>query len=679
MNLKDLLVEKGIRRALVVDDVCDAIPTANDIDPSNEAWSMFNDDLTLEHRLKLVEAYPPVAERRFNELIADDQYVEAVWNLRSELGTICEPVFATYIGDQDSDHRYIDLAVEKLQALGLSCETFGRNFSDAAQQADLILIDLFFGKTQDDGSLKESMAKLKQALTNRLDNPPLVILMSRSTRLEAKRDEFRDHVGLLDSAFRIIKKADLEDTDHLERQVERLAENAVDSRKLAAFFCALEKGMENATKRALELFRKLRLSDIGQIQQLLLSVEGEPTGSYLVDVFDRVLQHEIEREVGIIDAALVLNEFSAASYPPPYVAGSPELQELVERLLTQNAERLRLPGTLEARVAFGDILKMTDTANADRLKSVLLVDTSPDKVLLVLTPACDLQRSKAPRILLLVGTLQPLEVSAWSYKDDARTPVIRIGNELKWINWNLKHIDTVSHEQLEKVFEFGDLAVVARLREAHVLELQQKVLSGLGRVGMVAKLPATFPVDVEVYYANAEGVPVRLTVPALSEGAVCYVGRDDKSNPVLRLVMTDHSCDGVIDAVEALEEDQVAKKAQEAFKYVRTSHDLRQMLTRGLSLQGVKDNGWSHMSSLTDTTGRIPKLGLIAWNYPISTDPLDAKNLAKAGIILLVKDKGQAEAPGFDAAVRSGLVHPNLEEPDSKQSTELCMPEESTN
>lgn len=666
MNLKDLLEQKGIKRVLIVDDVCDAVPTANDIDPTNEAWATFNDDLTEEQRRKIDKAYPLAEGRRFDELIAEDQYVEAVWNMRHELGEICEPVFATYIRDQEFDQHYIDRAVEKLEVLGLTCKTSGRNFIEATQSVDLILIDLFFNKNQDDSALDESKTKLKQAIKSRRDNPPLVILMSRSHRLDAKRDEFRDHVGLLDSAFRIIKKADLENTDRLERQLERLAENYVDSRKLAAFFCALEYGLENATKRTLELLRKLRLSDIGQIQQLLLSVEGEPTGSYLVDVFDRVLQHEIEREAGIIKAALDLNEFSAASHPPPYVAGSPELQEMVERLMTQNTERLRLPGALEASVAFGDILKMTDTANADRLKSLLLVDTNPDKVMLILTPACDLQRSGAPRILLLIGTVKPLKVHTWSYKDEARTPVIRIGNELSWIAWNLKHIDTVSHEQLDKVFEFGDLAVVARLREAHALELQQKVLSGLGRVGMVAKLPATFPVDVEVYYANADGVPTRLEVPALSEGAVCFVGRDDKSNPVLRLVMTDHCSDGVIDAVVVLEEDQVAQRSRQAFKHVCTSHDLRQLLISGISLKGVKDSEWSHISSLTDTA-RTPKLGLIAWNYPNSAVALDGSNLAKAGIILLVKDRMQSEAPGFNAVMRSGLVHPHhLEELDSE-------------
>jgi len=149
-------------------------------------------------------------------------------------------------------------------------------------------------------------------------------------------------------------KSDLDENNRLERQLERLAENAIESRDLARFFNAIEIGVSGAADRTVRLFRKLKLSDIGQIQQLLLSAEGEPTGSYLVDVFDRVLQHEIEAEAGIIDAAEKLNEFKTLRHPTPYVAGSSELQELVQRLLTQNQNRLRLPGSIDAVVAFGD-------------------------------------------------------------------------------------------------------------------------------------------------------------------------------------------------------------------------------------------------------------------------------------------------------------------------------------
>lgn len=662
MTLTELLAERGIRTALIVDDVYDAVPTAADIDPGNEAWSNFNDDLTPEQRAQIIEAYPAAEGIRFDDNVANDNYVASIWRLRDELGETAAPLFGTYIANQASDEHYVRLVKERLEALGLTVQTAGRNFIEAARTVDLIVIDLFFGKAQNPASLDDSKKRLREALQPRLANPPLVILMSRSSRLESKRDEFRDEVALLDSGFRILKKEDLEHTDRLELQLERLAENSVDSHALARLFYELEVGVMQAAKRTLGLLRKLRLSDIGQIQQLLLDAEGQPAGSYLVDVFDRVLAHEIEREADIIDSALLLNSFSAAKHPPPYVAGSADLQELVQRLLTQNENRLRLPGSVGGtRVAFGDLLRMSPIADAEQIQHAILVDLTADNVVLVLTPACDLQRGAAPRILLLVGTVKPLAARDWSYNDDARTSAIRIDGELRWVKWNLKHIDTVSHSQLNQALDTGGMNVVGRLREGHALELQQRVLAGLGRVGQMAALPGTFPVELDAFYPDVEGRLQRLEIEALSEGAVCFVGRDNGGSQALRLVMTEMSCDSLLSALEILNESQVAEQARRAFQHVKSSPDLRRLMTRGFDLKGVNDRTWKEIASETGTENRVPKMGLLAWNYAIQDEPLQRSCLSKAGIIFLIRDAEHPDVPGLGDAIRSGLIEPSME------------------
>jgi hypothetical protein len=239
MSLTELLAAAGIRSALIVDDACDAVPRAADIGAANPAWPNFSDDLTPEQRARIYAEYPLAGTARFDDLVADDGYVAALWGLRDLLGSTVAPVFETYIADHAADENYIRLARAKLETLGLACETAGRDFAEQALRVGLIVIDLFIGNAQDDASLAESKGLLRTALEPRTADPPLVILMSRSPRIDDKRDEFRDDVGLIESAFRIIKKSDLQDTDRLERQLERLAENAQDSRKLARFFNAL--------------------------------------------------------------------------------------------------------------------------------------------------------------------------------------------------------------------------------------------------------------------------------------------------------------------------------------------------------------------------------------------------------------------------------------------------------
>lgn len=656
MSLQQLLNERGVRSALIVDDACDAVPRAIDVGVDRPEWTIFNDDLTEEQQARIEAEYPEAVGRRFEELVADDGYVATVWNMQAELGDIARPVFADYVADQESDERYVGLVKGKLEALGLACVTAGKDFAEPAKVSDLIVIDLFFGNAQGNEALSISKRLLREAIKPRADSPPLVILMSRSSRIEAKKDEFRDDVGLVDSAFRIIEKSDLDNNDRLERQLERLAENAVESRDLARFFNAIETGVSGAADRTVRLFRKLKLSDIGQIQQLLLSAEGEPTGSYLVDVFDRVLQHEIEAESGIIDAAVKLNEFKTLRHPTPYVAGSSELQELVQRLLTQNQNRLRLPGSVDAVVAFGDVLRLREGSDADRVRGSLLVDLGTDKVALVLTPACDLQRKGAPRILLLIGEVRELAPKDWSYGGDARTAAIRLDGELRWIKWNLKNIDTVAQTALEAALTAGEIRTVARLRDAHAIELQQRVLAGLGRVGLVAPMPATFPVEVEVLYANAEGRLTPLPVAALSDGAVCFVGRHEDGKQNTRLVMTEGGCDGIIEAIAALDENLVAPTARTAFDHIRSTSDLRRLLSSGLDLNGVNSTNWKLVPSETGADKNVRNMGILAWNYPVTNDPLKRDILNKTGIALLIKDIETGETPGLEAIVRSGLV-----------------------
>lgn len=664
MSLADLLHERGIARGLIVDDACDPVPRARDLAAQQGEWATFNDDLGPQQRAAIDASFGGPGGMPFANKIADDAYVAAVWGLRDELGEIAEPLFASYIANQARDLDFVRKAREALTAIGIQCEERGRDFSAEAQAADVIVIDLYLGSAQNDDAFEESKRLLREALEARKANPPLVILMSRSTRLDQNRDAFRDEVGLLESGFRILAKRDLDHPGRIERQLERLARHAVETRKLARFFDALDRGITAAASRTLLLTRRLRLSDIAQIQHLLLDFEGEPTGSYLVDVFDRVLQHEIERDVDVITAATALTDFPTADHPPPYVAGSADLQALVERMLTQNAQRLQLKGSIYSPVTFGDLLRLPADYAADRRAALEAwkaleapdesdrpmaepLDIPPDAVLLVLTPVCDLLRDadqRAPRVLFLVGTPAPMDRSDWVYGSDNRTVAITIDGVMSWIKWNLKHVDTLAWAQLERSLAANHLEIFARLREAHALELQQRVLAGLGRVGLVAPMPATFPVGLEAYYCGLDYTPVALPVEELLNSAVCWVGRDQQGKPVSRLVLTEGACDGLNAALSALDSAIVAPEARPALQHARTSPELRRKLESGLDLKSIGNTKWTPVT--IDRQGQATPIALAAWNY----DPalkIARADRPKAGVLLLIRDADAAGGPGL--------------------------------
>lgn len=357
-----------------------------------------------------------------------------------------------------------------------------------------------------------------------------LLLMSRSIELTDRRDEFRDEVGLLESGFRILRKEELETAGRLEIQLQRIATHVDETRRLGAFIDALEIGLARAAKRTLGQFRRLKLSDIGQIQQLLLEFEGEPTGSYLVDVFDRVLAHEIESEAGIIDSATTLNAFRV----------------------------------------------------------------------------------------------------------------------------NEKHVETVSWPQLERTFDSGNLRTVARLREAHALEIQQKVLAGLGRVGVVARLPATFEVRIAAYYVDLEGHPVELQVNGFADGAVCWVGRDGPGNQALRLALTERAVDDLQAALRGVGDENVMQAARGAYRLAAESAEFADLLMKGLTLKTVEPK-WKPISG--GVGDAIKHFGVIAWNH---ADPGQVWGrgmpTAQAGVLLHLMDRENTE--GLSGAITLGLVEP---------------------
>jgi hypothetical protein len=72
MSLQELLNERGVRSALIVDDACDAVPRAVDVGTDRPEWTIFNDDLTEEQQARIEAECPEAVGRRFEELVADD-------------------------------------------------------------------------------------------------------------------------------------------------------------------------------------------------------------------------------------------------------------------------------------------------------------------------------------------------------------------------------------------------------------------------------------------------------------------------------------------------------------------------------------------------------------------------------------------------------------------------------
>jgi hypothetical protein len=648
IELKQLLQLAAVKRTLIVDDAYDDTPIAADLIIDQDNWRQFFEDKNAEDEEQIRRIYNRYDQVRADDLQMQDDFVAALWRNRGGFRPeLIGPLFRRYQEDKATDLAYLQTLVGRLQALGLECDTAGRSFAAKVVNTDLIVIDLYLGSAQNDQAVETSVRELQLALAARKPRPPLVVLMSRSSRLSEKRSDFRDRTGLFESAFRFIRKAELGEEGCLNRLLARLAGHYPESLKLARFLDAWQVGVGQASDRTAKLIRLLDIGDHAQIQQLLLNEEGAPLGSYLVDVFDQVLQHEVERDGTIIDAAIALNQFKGDDYPPPYVAGSPDLQHLVFRSVFQNSERLRLSSSVDSRVGFGDLLrrKPAATAPAEPAPPALnrLADVGPAGVMAVLTPACDLQRQGAKSILLLTGELMALQPATWAYTDTPiRTSIIEFPTgERFWIKWNLKHIETISHAELATLLDSPTgFSVVARLRDAYALELQQRLLSSLGRIGLTSPMPATFSVNVEVYLPGTNKKLFRLEGPGLDAIAgVCYVGRTGPKD--MRLVLCEDDCEAICRALLVVDPQRVHPDARALAHQLNSTGELQHILEKGLVLPSPEATGAKEITVEISNSGGAPTtkkvLGFVICGEGQVGRELSPGEIKKTGIYLAVK------------------------------------------
>lgn len=569
--LRTLLAQQGVTRAVVIDDVFDEVPRPDEL--AAESWSTFFDDLGERDHLQLGQLYPAYETTQREDLLVSQAFIDALWANRAALPAPArDALFREYENTNATESKGLQALITTLTALGLTCTTMGRDLRDEARTADLIFVDLFLGYQQTEDDIQTAIRRVNDLVRHRIHTPPLVVLMSRSPRLQEKRDEFRDTAGLLGTIFRVVSKTDLEKVGTLENILLRLATHFPDAQRVARFVYAWDDGLNRARERFIQLLRRLDLPDLAQIHALLLEFEGERLGDYLLDVADRVLQHEIERDSDTIAAALELNAIDVTKYPAPHLRGSPDLQELVHQMIFLNTRRLALTETDGVPdIRFGDVLRWTGVDGA----------LTP-RVCLVITPACDLIRRGAQRVLLLSGKLEPLVPGSWTYAGQpTRTPIVILADGSRmWVSWDMKDVQTLSWADLDAALvNSGQLRRIGRLRELYALELQQKLLADLGRVGQLAPMPAYFPVLASVYYVGADGKAKRLIHDEL-ESAV-YVGRATKPHSVHRLVLSEQACDRIRDAVQALDNNLVLPAAQASFTDIKADQMFFSQFERG--------------------------------------------------------------------------------------------------
>jgi len=398
----ELIQESGIRNAIIVDDGYDLAPKVDEL--INVApWDTLFDDAVGDTLDALQGVYAEFDPDNREELKNNQVFIDALWASREPLGAIVKPIFEAYEQKSQENSDFLRAAERALEELGIPYETLGRDFVAAASEADLIVVDLYLGTEQGQPEFDLTVNSLKEAMAQRVGPPPSVVLMSQVGTVAERSKTFRREVGLHASGFRYIKKNDLSKPGRMGGLIVTLATHRKDSHALAAFLDTWQSKAKDAVDLAAADLRRIDIDDLQHTKSLLLSLEGLSTSSYMLDVFDRILQHEIESNADVIRAASQLDKIG--DDPPPLtIATDRDAFRLLDRTIFVNPKRRNHATGAVWPMIFGDILApRNDTA----IKKHGFFAGRKDRVFFVASPECDMIRDDGlTTALMITGTLQ---------------------------------------------------------------------------------------------------------------------------------------------------------------------------------------------------------------------------------------------------------------------------------
>jgi hypothetical protein len=521
------LASQGIRRVVIIDDAYDEEPTASSVE--ERYWNFFLEDLS-DVDLTLIGREFDVFDKinALYRLRGSDDFVKFLWTNRG-VSTVFSALFEGFTEAQRSGRAGLKVLEDYLKDLGLDLSTCGTGADAiaAGTTAELVFVDLFLGATQDEAARQRAVDRIRRVIAGRPSNPPLIVVISASSRLELLRDWCRDSAGLLGSQFRTLAKQDAGDRVGVSDILIRLASTYRNTVKLATFIESWRSALDSARDRFLTKIRLLDLRDYADIQQLLLDAEGTTVGSHLLETYDHFFHFELEGDQALRDAGRALNEIDWTDYPRPQFLPAPVTSEIVDGLLFHRAEAL----STEAAYEFGDVYFIEES---DRLLPVTWPQHAPGErlAMVLLTQSCDVAQGKAQRLLFMTGVARSSSIPLHQRPNPLTTPILNDGSTRYVISWELgAPLAVWSPTEFAQLVKGKAVRRTRRFRTVYALQLQQLFAANMTRVGLPVMLPPHHYVGVEVI-AKIDGDAHRLfSVSRLDRQAVALVGRDKGTKP----------------------------------------------------------------------------------------------------------------------------------------------------
>lgn len=643
MSDKQQVLDAGIRSAVIVDDGYDEAPQVAEL-LDEDGWDSLFDDAQGAEAARIETLFPDYEPENREELKSNQEFIDALWQDRDTIRDLLGGLFDVYEQKIQDNRPFLDATEAALNALDIPFETCGRDFVEVAVDADLIVIDLFLGIQQGERDRQFTVERLKEAIERRENRPlPSIVLMSQVPGIDDLAKDFRQDVQLHASAFRHIRKNDLSKPGRMKGLILTLASHRSDSQALATFVETWKAKAIEAVHAAAGSLRKIDIDDLQHIRSMLLRFEGLNTSSYMLDVFDRVLQYEIESHGAVLEAAIPLDDL-ADDPAPLMISNDRDTYAVLEQTLFVNPKRRAHATGAEWPIAFGDIL---GPKPGNPVKPRGFFSGRSDLVFFVASPECDLiRKDRLTTALLVAGSLKEIDMAKPGLAVTAKTtPVITMGGGQRFqVDWDFGDLRTINLAQARRLLhpDHGDVSIVARLREGSALSLRQLLLSNVGRVGELAPLPRSlrFRADLHLPLQHGGTQPIAMPDGVAITGNVLIPRRGKFAAAII-----DSNCEDDLTAVLlGLDLANVATRSRAMLETLKEQTRIRQIFRSGfqridLPLSGSSTAGLLKLGEeQPDSDEKKPKIDKVA--TILKGEDIEGElgdNLPRAGLIVQIQ------------------------------------------
>lgn len=616
---KELLKANGFERAVIVDDAFDPAPLPGDLE--QQLWDTFFDDWTEEDEARLAQHYNglDLAETDPLDLAKDPHFVASLWQARPDIEA-AKPLFEEYERVQNAKRAELAPLQELLRTdLAVNCGTLGRSGTNGLAEAQILFLDLYLGYVETAEAIEAAIARVRSVVEQRRNDPPIVVLLSRSPRLHELGPDVRDKAELLGCQFRMVKKGDLGDRQGMAERIYDLVKSRPDAIKLNDFINEWDKALLSSREQFLKSIRTLDLPDYANTQELSLNAEEEPLGDYVLDLFDVYLHNTLEGHIELVRAAKSLNQIDLSNYPPGQFMPPEELVLMMDGTIFHNQVRTDTEAEIDAdpkKVSLGDVF-MAPVKKPRKGAKDAAKEGDPTvgarEVFAVLTQACDLQHGRATQLLMLTGTAMPYEAD--STPKGQKTAVMRVDGVAYQVDWNLFSPETWPLSTLKRRISSGTRRV-RRFRIHHALQLQQSFIGKLGRVGTIADLPGRHAVGVKLYLRTKTTDAKLLLHRDRSQAAAVVLTGRGKNKPLTWLLLSPALID---DFRQALTDVEAKELPSSKIGEVRGDPQFYRILKRGIDFtrasggkKALKDGNYSSIVEIFPSEpivvdGKVPQ------------------------------------------------------------------------